>query len=320
MKILIFTGQNGWIGERLWRSSLPTNRFNILVATHPKSFMDDPKNENRFKNKDHILDWIKDETPDVVINTMAKTSVDGCESCDDGVWLSNAMLPLWMAESCVEWGVRLFIHLSTDYVFDKGPDCTTLIDERDQDYHPVNIYGITKLAGDLNIKAVYDSACDGELKARIVRTSSLFGPGKKTFVDYAVSQFKEGKPVNCLRDSFSMPTYSEYLCDYIDNMIEKEYKAGEDDDTGDELRYFKNCVNSSYRGTVSRFDMAVDTMQLASRHTIVKYQPDLVRAADASDFLAKRPAWSMLRPNTEYCPPRDYKLELNRHLVCEYCA
>lgn len=322
MKILIFTGSKGWIGKRIWASTLPENRNNIFVALGPIAVKaDDQKlvSSNRFENKQQVRDWISMYTPDIVINAIAKTSVDGCEDCDDGVWLSNAMFPLWLAESCVEFGVRLLIHLSTDYVFDKGPDCTTLIDERDQDYHPVNIYGMTKLAGDLNIKAVYDRANDGELKARIVRTSSLFGPGKKTFVDYVVSQLNKGLPVNCLKDSFSMPTYSEYLCDYIDNMVEMEWNAG-DDDTGDDLRYFKNCVNSSYRDRVSRYDMAMDTMQLASRHTIVKYRPDLINVVDASAFWANRPKWSMLRPNTEYAHPRDYKIELNKHLVCEYCT
>ncbi len=108
------------------------------------------------------IDFIKPETvlsrideikPDIIYNAVASTNVDKAEQEPKITALINAETPGMIAEKCKKKNIPL-IHISTDYVFDgsKGQDYL----EEDAP-NPINVYGITKYAGENNI---IQSGCD----------------------------------------------------------------------------------------------------------------------------------------------------------------
>ena len=90
------------------------------------------------------------EQPDVVVHCAAWTAVDMAEDDDkaENVRLVNAAGTKNIALACKKLDCKM-IYLSTDYVFDGlgtdpwQPDC--------KDYRPLNVYGKTKLEGELAV-------------------------------------------------------------------------------------------------------------------------------------------------------------------------
>ncbi|HXZ90196.1 MAG TPA: SDR family oxidoreductase, partial [Candidatus Dormibacteraeota bacterium] len=112
--------------------------------------------------------------PEVVVNCAAFHQVDRCEEDPAQAFQVNALGALNVARSANEFGAKC-VYVSTDYVFpgDKPPPkegATSSVNsyvEADRPA-PVNVYGVSKLAGEqLTLMA--------QPKALIVRVSSLFG-------------------------------------------------------------------------------------------------------------------------------------------------
>ena len=101
---------------------------------------------------------------DYIINCIATTNVDGCESNPQQAFLVNSAFAVQLAQFCTANQITL-IHISTDYVFD-GTNPNTYL-ENDQP-NPLNVYGLSKYAGEIAVKTYAD-------KYFILRVSSLFG-------------------------------------------------------------------------------------------------------------------------------------------------
>ena len=112
--------------------------------------------------------------PDVVIHCAAWTAVDLAEDEDkqEKVRAINAGGTRNIAEVCKELDCKM-VYISTDYVFDgQGtsawqPDC--------KDYAPLNVYGQTKLEGELAVSETLE-------KYFIVRIAWVFGLNGKNFI------------------------------------------------------------------------------------------------------------------------------------------
>ena len=101
---------------------------------------------------------------------------------------------------CMEHGMGL-LHVSTDYVFDGKQK---FYDE-DDPTGPLNIYGHSKLAGEILVR----QECP---EALIVRTQSLFGKHGVNFVEAILKQVAAGKKeLGVVDDQFSCPTYVGHL-------------------------------------------------------------------------------------------------------------
>ncbi|HEM3688437.1 TPA: dTDP-4-dehydrorhamnose reductase [Streptococcus suis] len=165
-------------------------------------------------NKNAVEEVIKGINPDAVIHCAAWTAVDMAED-DDKVELVravNAGGTRNIAEVCKELDCKM-TYISTDYVFDgQGtepwqPDC--------KDYKPLNVYGQTKLEGELAIGGLLE-------KYFIVRTAWVFGKNGKNFIKTMMNVGKNHDVVRVVNDQIGTPTYTFDLARLLVDMVETE--------------------------------------------------------------------------------------------------
>ncbi len=125
--------------------------------------------------------WLVDNEPyGEVINAVAMTAVDGCETDECRAFEVNALGPKYLAENVARQGGTL-LHVSTDYVF-PGIDPTPR--KETDPVCPINAYGRTKWAGEVFVRAL----CS---KHFIVRTAWLYGLHGKNFVKTILKKARE---------------------------------------------------------------------------------------------------------------------------------
>ena len=157
---------------------------------------------------------ITEVNPDVVIHCAAWTAVDMAED-DDKVELVrnvNAHGTENIAKACRNIDAKM-IYISTDYVFDGqgtkpwSPDC--------KDYKPLNVYGQTKLEGELAVSSILD-------KYFIVRIAWVFGLNGKNFIKTMINVGKSHDEVRVVNDQIGTPTYTLDLSRLLVDMTETE--------------------------------------------------------------------------------------------------
>jgi len=143
--------------------------------------------------------------PSAVINASAFTDVAAAERPEnrETVLRLNRDAPALLARTCAGRGIPL-VHVSTDYVFD-GRSRRPY--REDDPTHPLQVYGASKLEGELGVLAAHPSAL-------IVRTSTLFGPATRSrpnFVDAILAQALRSEVVSVVVPRFprrpSLPTW-----------------------------------------------------------------------------------------------------------------
>lgn len=150
--------------------------------------------------------------PQAVIHCAAWTAVDAAEDNEDKVRAVNATGTKYIAEACKDVGAKL-MYISTDYVFDgQGttpwqPDC--------RDYRPLNVYGKTKLEGELAV-------ADTLKEYFIVRIAWVFGVNGKNFIKTMLSVGKTHDTVRVVNDQIGTPTYTYDLARLLVDMIETD--------------------------------------------------------------------------------------------------
>ena len=165
-------------------------------------------------DKDAVSRTIEEIKPDAVIHCAAWTAVDMAED-DDKVELVrkvNAGGTQNIADACKSTGCKM-LYLSTDYVFDgQGvepwkPDC--------KDYKPLNVYGQTKLEGELAVSHTMENFF-------IVRIAWVFGLNGKNFIKTMINVGKTHNEVRVVNDQIGTPTYTFDLARLLVDMCETE--------------------------------------------------------------------------------------------------
>lgn len=141
---------------------------------------------------------------DVVVNAGAYTAVDEAEADQARAWTVNCDGPAALAEQCAKVKIPL-IHLSTDYVFDGGKCGGYVEDDRP---NPLNVYGTSKLAGEVAIRAVLPQHV-------ILRTAWVFGPRRSNFVRAIVARALAGKELRVVADQRGSPTPAAAVAEAI---------------------------------------------------------------------------------------------------------
>lgn len=157
---------------------------------------------------------LKSTAPDVVVHCAAWTAVDLAEDEDKKpiVQAVNATGTENIALVCKELNCKM-VYISTDYVFDgQGttpwqPDC--------KDYKPLNVYGETKLAGELAVSENLE-------KYFIVRIAWVFGKNGKNFIKTMLNLGKTHDTLTVVDDQIGTPTYTLDLARLLVDMIETD--------------------------------------------------------------------------------------------------
>ncbi len=165
-------------------------------------------------DKAAVTKTIKEIAPDVVIHCAAWTAVDMAEDDENvaKVRAINAGGTENIALVCKELDCKM-VYISTDYVFDGqgttpwDPDC--------RDYKPLNVYGQTKLEGELAVSGNLD-------KYFIVRIAWVFGVNGKNFIKTMLNVGKKFDTVRVVNDQIGTPTYTFDLARLLVDMIETE--------------------------------------------------------------------------------------------------
>ena len=165
-------------------------------------------------DKDTVRSVIAKVAPDALIHCAAWTAVDAAE--DEAnipkVRAVNADGTRNIAAACKDLDCKM-MYISTDYVFDgQGtapwqPDCTA--------YAPLNVYGQTKLEGELAVRELLG-------KYFIVRIAWVFGLNGKNFVKTMLNIGKAHESVRVVNDQIGTPTYTYDLARLLVDMIETE--------------------------------------------------------------------------------------------------
>ena len=152
--------------------------------------------------------------PDVVVHCAAWTAVDMAEDDDkvEKVRAVNAGGTENIALVCKKLDCKM-VYISTDYVFDGqgekpwDPDC--------KDYKPMNVYGQTKLEGELAVSRNLE-------KYFIVRIAWVFGVNGKNFIKTMLNVGKTHDTVRVVKDQIGTPTYTYDLARLLIDMVETD--------------------------------------------------------------------------------------------------
>ena len=161
---------------------------------------------------DAVMAAIAEVKPDAVIHCAAWTAVDLAEEQEEKVRTINAGGTQNIADACKAVGCKM-MYISTDYVFDgQGqmpwlPDC--------KDYAPLNVYGKTKLEGELAVSGTISNYF-------IVRIAWVFGLNGKNFIKTMLNVGKNHDTVRVVCDQIGTPTYTLDLSRLLVDMIESD--------------------------------------------------------------------------------------------------
>ena len=165
-------------------------------------------------NADMVREVLTRVKPDAVVHCAAWTAVDPAEDEDkqEKVRAINAGGTQNIASVCKELDCKM-VYISTDYVFNGqgetpwDPDC--------KDYAPLNVYGQTKLEGELAVANTLE-------KYFIVRIAWVFGLNGNNFIKTMLNLSKKYDSLRVVCDQIGTPTYTLDLSRLLVDMIETE--------------------------------------------------------------------------------------------------
>ena len=259
MKNILVTGANGQLGKEM----------QVIAAVYPAChFLFVTKEQLSIDDIDAVKGYFNANKIDVCVNCAAYTAVDKAETETAKAFLINADAVGNLAAVCAAQHA-LFIHISTDYVFD-GTAITPY--KEDHPVNPVNAYGASKLKGE-------ELALQNNPDAVIIRTSWVYSSFGNNFVKTMLRLMSEKESINVVADQVGCPTYAADLAaaimKIIDQFFEDKINAG--------------IYNFSNQGIINWHQFAVAIKELSGSNCIVNPIP-----AAQYPTPAKRPNYSVL--------------------------
>ena len=206
-KILVF-GSNGLLGSSL----VPylTGRKQEVVTAGRSSLLHHVLNTTDVRALTSLLDNTR---PDVVINLIAATNVDICEADIPMAMQSNALIPAAISQAIAQSSNSLathFIHISTDQVYNgEGGHI-------EDNVSPVNVYGLTKLTGELMI------SCP---RSTVLRTN-FYGKSqcasRTSFSDWIYGALLRSENITLFTDVYFSALHVSSICDVIERIYQNE--------------------------------------------------------------------------------------------------
>lgn len=243
------------------------------VATKDYTVCDYDLPDFDLTDRSQVLTEMKRLQPAVIVNCAAFTNVDGCETQEALALRVNGDGPGYLAQAAQEVGATL-VHISTDYIF--AGDQTRPYLETDQT-QPLSAYGRSKLAGEEAILA------SGLERYFILRTSWLYGPGGKNFVETILRLAADRDELRVVADQIGSPTYSGDLAQAIFRLLALAHRAGTYG-----VYHFSNLGETSWHG----FAEEIVTQERARGASLKTTCVTPIRTVDYP-LPATRPAYSV---------------------------
>ncbi|MDH5518229.1 MAG: dTDP-4-dehydrorhamnose reductase, partial [Gammaproteobacteria bacterium] len=211
-KRVLVTGANGQLGRSIQNSAPDYVELEFTFVT---------RDELDLSRTKFIDDYFQDKEYDVVINCAAYTAVDKAEEESALAEQINHFAVKRLAEICKVTNTS-FVHISTDYVFD-GKSYRPYI-ETDVP-NPENIYGKTKLAGELAVQEINPNGL-------IIRTSWVYSEYGSNFVKTMLRLGETKNSLSVVYDQIGSPTYARDLAEAILSIIQRNRLDAEEDGIG----------------------------------------------------------------------------------------
>lgn len=217
MKILVF-GKDGQLGKA-FQEELNVGTSGLLVKPVVQYV-------GRFEcdliNEVALQQLLNQFAPQFIINASAYTAVDKAETESELAFAINARAPMIMAKYAADHDA-IFLHYSTDYVFDGDKYGYYLEDDL---RNPLGVYGKSKSAGEAAIAKIFDSN-GGSGQYAILRTSWVYGEGGN-FIRTILRLAKECEELNIIDDQYGVPTSAEWLVQVsLDLVADKKLRIKE---------------------------------------------------------------------------------------------
>lgn len=214
MRVLV-TGINGQLGHDVVKE--------LSKRGHEPIGVDREKMDLEISNQ--INECIVNIKPEAIIHCAAYTAVDAAEDNEELCRRINAYAVRDIAQCAKDLDIPM-IYISTDYVFNgkKGLEkfnCHEVNNSsyleylEDDETNPQNIYGKTKLEGELYVKELLN-------KYYIVRISWVFGENGNNFIDTMIRLSNDRGKINVISDQIGSPTYTKDLAVLLTDMIESD--------------------------------------------------------------------------------------------------
>ncbi len=209
MKVAVIGG-NGQLGSDIVRVLLE-NDYEIFPLTH---------NDIEVSERDSVFTVLKSLRPNVIINTAAFHNVPQCEKEPDKAYKVNSYGPEYISEVSNDLN-SLFIHFSTDYVFDGKKRAPYTEEDKP---NPLNIYAKSKLVGEKKVQDIAE-------KFYILRVAGLYGetPSRVkgyNFVTLMLKLSKERDELRVVDDEITTPTWTKEIAYQVKELIEKQPDFG----------------------------------------------------------------------------------------------
>jgi dTDP-4-dehydrorhamnose reductase len=221
------------------------------------------------------------DRPEVVVHCAAWTDVDGCARQPELAIARNGTATGVLAEATAMRGIDLIV-VSTNEVFD-GRRTDELGYRPDDEPHPINPYGASKLAGEEAARTAYAAAdaTGGTGVLGIVRTAWLYGPPGNDFpakiLAAAERSAAAGEPLRLVADETGSPSYTHDVADAIAELIGSGAVPG-----------IHHLVNA---GRASRADWGRELLHQAGIEVATEDVP-----AATWPRASTPPAWAVLEP------------------------
>ncbi len=261
MKKILLTGCNGQLGRAIQNEYGDTVEF---IRTD----MIDAEGIIKLDISDikQVMEMVRTEKPDAIINCAAFTNVDGCEKAEDDAYKANAIGPRNLAIASAETGAKL-IHVSTDYVF-AGDGIRPYVESDTP--NPVSAYGRTKLAGEQFVQQF-------ATRFFILRTAWLYGDGHN-FVKTMLKLSETHDEVSVVCDQKGSPTSAVELAKMI-HYLEPTENYG--------------IFHATCEGDTNWADFTEEIFKKTGKNTKVNHVTSQ-QYAEMNPAAANRPAYSIL--------------------------
>lgn len=268
MRILV-TGAAGQVGWELARSLMPLGQ----VVALDRAACD-------LVRPDTLAAVVDRVAPAVIVNAAAYTAVDRAEDEEALATTINGEAVGALAQAARRRGA-LFIHYSTDYVFDGGGESPLT---EDTPVCPLNAYGRSKLAGEAAAQA---SGAD----ALILRTTWVYAARGKNFLRTMLRLAAEREELRVVADQFGAPTWARNIADATAQIIPLALAEQREGRFQSAILNLTNAGETSWHGFAAALIDGARRLQPEGKLKVARVLPI---GSEAYPLPARRPANSRL--------------------------